>query len=245
MKILLLDIETAPHMAAVWGLWGENIPLDRLLTPGYTLCWAAKWLGDSEIHFDSILSGPKTMARRIHKLMSKADVIVHYNGNKFDIPTLNREFLLMGLTPPAPSQQVDLLQTARRRFRLASNKLDFVAKQLGFSGKEKHKGFQLWLDCMAKDPEAFAQMASYNKQDVIVLEQVYRRLLPWIKGHPSHAVYADAKCCPNCGSTSAQARGWSMTKAFRFRRFQCLNCGTWYRSSKSEKRHSDRVVGVA
>ncbi len=40
-KILLLDIETAPHRVYAWGLWGQDIYLDQIEAPGYTLCWAA------------------------------------------------------------------------------------------------------------------------------------------------------------------------------------------------------------
>ena len=245
MKILLLDIETAPHMAAVWGLWNQNVSTNQLIKPGYTLCWAAKWLGEKNILFDSIQSGHKRMIRRVHKLLDEADAVVHYNGTKFDIPTLNREFLMAGLKPPSPVAQIDLLRVARRRFRLASNKLDFVAHQLGFGGKEKHKGFELWLECMAKDKDAWDTMERYNTHDVVLLEKVYERLLPWIQNHPSLSSFLDAPVCPNCGSEHRQSRGHYLSKTLRYRRFQCGDCGTWYRSAKAEKRGGERTVGVS
>ena len=45
-KALILDIETVPHTAKVWGLWNETIPLARLLEAGEVICFAAKWLDD-------------------------------------------------------------------------------------------------------------------------------------------------------------------------------------------------------
>lgn len=228
----MLDIETAPHMAAVWGLWGQNVSLNHLIKPGYTLCWAAKWLGEKEVMFDSILSGHKTMVRRIHRLLSEADAVCHYNGTKFDIPTLNKEFLLSGLAPPTPAKQIDLLKTARSRFRLASNKLDFVAQALGEGRKEQHKGFELWLECMAKNQEAWATMEKYNKQDVVLLERVYNRLLPWIKGHPNLAI--EGHCCPHCGGDRFQRRGYSHSQTRRYARMQCRDCGTWSQAVTSE-----------
>lgn len=48
MKILVLDIETSPHLAYVWGLFKENIPIDRLIEEGRILCWSAKWLNDKQ-----------------------------------------------------------------------------------------------------------------------------------------------------------------------------------------------------
>jgi hypothetical protein len=235
VKLLLLDIETAPHLSATWGLFKQNVALDQLITPGYTLCWAAKWHGDKEVKFESIMTGERQMIRRAHSLLNQADAVCHYNGTKFDVPTLQKEMLLKGLNPPAPFKQIDLLKTARSRFRLASNKLDFVAQQLGLGSKTKHKGMGLWLGCMNKDPEDWKVMEAYNKQDVLLLEKVYDRLLPWINGHPNLSAMNGADCCPKCESTSKQARGWAISEAGRYQRFQCNNCGTWFRSATRER----------
>ena len=45
-------------------------------------------------------------------------------------------------------------------------------------------------------------MLKYNKRDVTLLEEVYLRIRPWIKGHPNCANYIDSKVpiCSNCGS---------------------------------------------
>jgi len=242
MKILMLDIETAPHMAAVWGLWQQNVAINQIIKPGYTLCWAAKWRGEKKIHFDSIQSGHRKMIRGVHALLEESDAVCHYNGTKFDIPTLNKEFLLLDLKPPSPSAQIDLLRVARSRFRLASNKLDFVAQQLGLGQKTQHKGFDLWLECMAKNPESWRVMEKYNKNDVVLLEKVYDRLLPWIKHHPNRSVHDGMECCPSCGSESYQARGYSLTQGGRYQRLQCTSCGAWYRSKRAEKLPEKRMA---
>jgi uncharacterized protein YprB with RNaseH-like and TPR domain len=89
-KILLLDIETSPNTAHVWGIWDQNIGLNQLLESSYTLCYAAKWLGKKEVIFDSVnKSSQKKMLQGIHKLLDEADAVIHYNGARFDIPTLN------------------------------------------------------------------------------------------------------------------------------------------------------------
>jgi DNA polymerase elongation subunit (family B) len=235
MKLLLLDIETAPHLSATWGLYDQNVAIDQLIEPGYTLCWAAKWYGEKEVMFESIVTGNKRMIRRIHKLLNEADAVCHYNGTKFDIPTLNKEFLLLDLKPPSPFKEIDLLKTARRKFRLASNKLDFVAQALGLGSKTKHKGMALWFGCMKKNPEDWKVMEEYNKQDVLLLERVYKRLLPWISGHPNLSTFDGARCCTNCGSEALQARGWSVTAGGRYQRLQCTDCGKWMRSARRER----------
>ena len=243
MKLLFLDIETAPHLVAAWGLYDQNIAINQIIKPGYTLCWAAKWHGDKEVMFDSVQkSKSSAMVKRIHKLLSEADAVCHYNGDKFDMPTLNKEFLLEGLNPPPPSKQIDLLKTARRNFKLASNKLDYVAQQLGLGQKEHHKGMTLWLECMEKDPEAWTVMERYNKQDVILLERVYERLLPWIKNHPNHAIYdlPGVPICPKCGGGDLQRRGYARTDANVYAKFACKSCGSWSREAVSEMPKEDR-----
>jgi len=202
------------------------------------MCWSAKWYKEREIFFDSVKKSPTiSMLKRVHKLMDEADAIIHYNGKKFDIPTLQKEFLLYNLSPPAPYKQIDLLNTAKYQFRFASNKLDFIAQQLGLGKKIPHTGHQLWIDCMDNDPKAWKLMERYNKHDVVLLEKVYNKLLPWITHHPNRAVYDPGAICPNCGGKKYQSRGFEYTKQNKYRRFRCA-CGTWFRSNKPEKKET-------
>jgi DNA polymerase elongation subunit (family B) len=244
MKILLVDIETAPNIAYVWGLWKETIPLARLVESGYVLCWSAKWFGTDELMFDSVFqSKPRIMLKRIHALLDEADAIVHYNGNSFDIPTLNKEFLLNKITPPSPAKQIDLLNTARSRFRFVSNKMDYVAQALNL-GKKKSTTFELWVQCMNKDAAAWKKMEEYNKEDVLILERIYREFLPWIKNHPNVAVYnaVEGDTCPNCGGGNLERRGFSFTATGKYQRYRCGDCGSWSRDRKSGQA-SPSVVG--
>lgn len=246
MKLLLLDVETAPNTAYVWRLFKENIPLDRLMETGYVLCWSAKWYGEDAVYFDSVHRNTEEgMLQNIHDLLDQADAVIHYNGSSFDIPTLNKEFLLHGLKPPAPYRQIDLLQTVRKNFRFTSNKLDHVAKQLGCTPKVKHSGFQLWVQCMAGEEAAWVEMEDYNIQDVLTLEEVYLKLLPWIKNHPNHGVSDDTgTVCPNCGGSHLVRRGFTLTNAGKYQRYQCGDCGSWMRGTKNlavkETMRSDR-----
>ena len=235
-RILLLDIETAPHLVYVWGLFDSFVPIDRVVKSGYTLCWSAKWYGERGVIFDSIKkSGKRKMIRRIYDLMSQADAVVHFNGLRFDILVLNQEFIQLGLTPPPPNAQIDVYQTVKRRFRFASNKLDFVAKSLKLGRKLPHKGMELWTGCMSGDPASWKTMERYNKQDVRLLERVYVTLLPWIKNHPNLGLYALNKpVCSNCGGRHLKSDGFRFANTRKYRRYHCLDCGTWVRQWQSE-----------
>lgn len=244
MKILLLDIETAPNTAHVWGLFKQNIAINQLQESSYVLCWAAKWLNEDGVYFSSVHdTTPDMMLSEIHMLLDKADAVIHYNGTKFDIPTLNKEFLLQGFPPPSPVKQIDLLKVARNKFKFPSNKLDYVAKALGFTGKTKHTGHELWIKCMAGDTEAWKLMEEYNRNDVVLLEQVYHKLKPWITNHANHGLYNDNNLvCPNCGGNHYHKRGFAYTHAGKYQRYQCNGCKNWFRSKKAE--HTNTFVNI-
>jgi DNA polymerase elongation subunit (family B) len=250
MKTLLIDIETAPNRVYTWGLFNQNVAINQIDEPGYTLCWAAKWVGNRNTMFSSIQrDGKRSMVTQAYELLNEADAVVHYNGTRFDIPTLNQEFLSQGFGPPSPVVEIDLLRTARRRFRLPSNKLSYVAAYLNVGEKISHKGMELWRECMQGDAEAWRTMEQYNKQDVVLLERVYERLLPWIPNHPNHALFvtADAPVCPNCGSTHVQKRGTYYTKTMQYQRYHCQECGTWSRGRTSvgdKETRQNTLVGV-
>lgn len=229
MKILHLDIETAPNKVYTWGLFKQNVMIEQIVESGYTLCWAAKWDDKKEIMFSSIDRHSEViMIHKIHRLLEEADAVVHYNGRRFDMPILNKEFIKYNLPPPAPYQQIDLLETARRRFKFTSNKLDYVAQFLGLGAKTQHKGMRLWNECMAGDKKAWRKMEEYNKQDVRLLPKLYKKLLPWIMDHPNHALYTDREeiLCTNCGSTKVKKNGIETLKTQSYQRYKCTKCGT-------------------
>lgn len=248
MKILLLDIETAPNTAYVWGMWKQNIAPGQVVESSYVLCWAAKWLGHDKVWFSSErkCKDPKAMLARIHMMMDQADAIVHYNGKKFDIPILNREFLLHGIKPPSPYKQIDLLKVCKERFRFESNRLDSITKRLKLGGKAAHEGFELWVKCMAGDAGAWKRMEAYNKQDVVLLEKLYVQLRPWIDKHPLHGAFGDIAACPGCGSENFQQRGFAVTQVQKYRRYQCQDCGSWFRGNKTVSlRLPEKMVNIA
>lgn len=243
MKLLLLDIETAPNIAHVWGLWQQNVAINQLVDSGYVMCWAAKWYGDTEVMFDSVhMSKPPKMLRGIHKLISECDAVVHYNGKSFDMPTLNKEFIVHEMPPPPPYKQVDLCQVAKSTFRFPSNKLEYIARTLGLGEKTKHEGHELWVKCMAGDHDAWERMGEYNRNDVILLEAVYERMRPWIRMHPNHGLYDEPglPVCTNCGSGHLVRRGFARTAVMKYPRYQCKSCGTWVRGTDVELPKEDR-----
>jgi hypothetical protein len=246
LRILLLDIELAPNLAFTWGLYQQNVAINQLVQPHYMLCWAAKWLGEDEIFFASKHNTKtKKMLGPLHALLEEADAVIHYNGRRFDIPHINREFLLHDFTPPSPYKQIDLLETVKFRFKFASNKLQHVAQELGVGEKHKHDGFELWVKCLANDPEAWKTMQKYNIQDVLLLEAVYNKVQPWVKNHANHSLHnPDKQVCPHCGGEHLQKRGVYHTLSSVFQRYRCKTCGAWSKDNKVLNRKQYKTTGI-
>jgi hypothetical protein len=108
--------------------------------------------------------------------------------------------------------------------------------------KVRHHGHELWVECMRGDDKAWKLMEKYNKKDVTLLEDVYNKLLPWIKDHPNRSLFTDGEVCSNCGSEKLQKRGHAYTQVYKYQRYQCLSCGLWLRSKNMKKDAELRVA---
>lgn len=228
-RILLLDLETSPNVAHVWGLWNQNVSIKQLLESTEVICFGARWLGDESVEIRSVhVDGKQKMLERIWDLMDQADVIAGWNTKKFDVKHLNREFVENGMLPPSPHIDLDLMVKSKAVFNFPSNKLDYFVQKMNIGKKVAHEGHELWIKCMAGDEAAWARMYEYQKHDVDLLAGVYEKLQPWIKSHPNHGLYTDEDfVCPNCGSADLQKRGFHYSGASKFQRYHCKNCGKW------------------
>lgn len=241
-KILIIDIETAPNIAYVWGAWKQNIGQNQWKEKGHIMSFAAKWVGSDEIIYEeNRKSNDKRIVKAIFKLLDEADIVVAHNGDKFDLPTIRGRGLANGLAPYSPVHTVDTCRLARRLFRFTSNSLANLTTELGLRVKSKHAkfpGFELWLECLRNNDEAWEEMRHYNMEDVVVLEGLYLKMLPYIDNHPNVVKETEDGVihCPKCGSSDITYRGYYYTKTgLCYRRFVCKDCGGWGRLRYAEK----------
>lgn len=234
MKTLFLDIETRPHEGYVWGTFNQNVSLNQLIEVSSLISWAASWRGSDETIFSSQhMTSRRSMMKELHLLMDEADEVCGWNSDRFDIPIINKEFLLLRMAPPSPYKKVDLMKTVKKNFRFASNKLQHVAEQLGVGSKLETGGFDLWAQCILGDDEAWEKMEEYNRQDVILLEELYDILLPWSSNLVNRSLLTQELACPNCGGKHYHERGTRTNGQGTYKRYQCKKCDTWFRSNKS------------
>lgn len=240
-RILTLDIETAPTLAYVWRAWKQNISSVQIVDNSYILSIAAKWLDSEEILYKDNRGGydGDDLLKWIAELLDEADIIIAHNGQRFDEPWIIGELARLKINPPSPYKIVDTLLTARKHFNFIHNSLDHLCKVFKLKRKSSHAkfvGFKLWIECLANNPAAWDEMEKYNVQDIIILEELYLRILPWMKNHPNMGVYmeSDVPVCPKCGSKHVHFRGYTHTNVSKFRRFQCQDCGGWGRARQTE-----------
>ena len=184
MKTLLLDLETSPNIAYSWhGKW--EVDLIEFIEEGQIISFAWKWLGDKDVSVCSErVFTHRKLIERLHNVYSQADYVVGHNLFAFDDKVSNTDFLLNKFMPPHPHRVVDTLKIAKKYFRFNSNKLDDLAQRLGIGRKLPHTGFPMWKGCMAGDKASWNLMEKYNKHDIVLLEGVYNRFLPWINLPP-------------------------------------------------------------
>ena len=245
LRLLFYDIETAPLLSHHWRMYKENIGQDQNLADTFMLTWGAKWAGSDQVISDRLTpeevinQDDSRIVASLADMLRKADVVVAHNGDRFDLPTVNQRIMLLGQEPLGPVETIDTLKLAKKNFRMAMNRLDFLAERMGFGRKIKTE-FTLWRDAYQGDERALRDMEEYNKQDVVLLEKVFEKMRPHVS-RLKRLFDADHDwqiVCPSCGTEGVdnfQRRGYYRTQASSFPKYQCKTCGRYHRSRISEK----------
>ncbi len=244
VKILTLDIECSPNVVHAWGLYDQTVGINQIVEDGRMICFAAKWYGETQtMFFSDFQHGHDTMVAEAWRLLDEADVLVTFNGKKYDAKHLNREFVLAGLAQPSPYKHMDLLPVVRKQFKFPSNKLDYVSDRLGLGRKVEHEGHGLWVKCLAGQADAWRRMESYNRGDVELTEALFDRLRPWLSGGPNLALWtAGGDACPLCANVESVSCGEYVTGVSVFEARRCSGCGGVFRRATRLRGVSSRLA---
>lgn len=199
LKILFVDIETAPIKAAMWSMWQQGVGLNQIDSDWYILSFCAKFAHSDEIIYKDLRGvvdqeDDSELMEMLFDLLNEATIVVAHNGRKFDVKKINARLILNGLPKPSHYRVVDTLEIAKRQFAMTSNKLEYLTDKLCQTKKSKHgkfAGYTLWAECLKDNLEAWQEMKDYNKLDVLSLEELYSVLSSWDDKLPNYDVYVD------------------------------------------------------
>ena len=236
-KILLYDIETSYTVGATWGLYDQNVA--TVLREPYILTFSWKWLGESKTNVLSLPNFPLykkdkrndfALVSVLKDLFDEADVIIAHNGNSFDQKWVYSRFVVHEIKPPSPSQYIDTKLVAKNKCKFNSNSLNNLGQYFNIGKKLETGGIDLWVGCCERDDKkSWDLMCKYNKQDVVLLEKVYLRLLPYITNHPNMALPNGLEiACPNFSSKHMTISKDRPSRTGWKRQYQCQSCGSYH-----------------
>jgi hypothetical protein len=252
-RILIVDIETSPLISYTWGTFQQDVPINQIVEDWHLLSFSAKFIGESKIFYldqrnAKDIRNDKPLLKKLWDLLDEADLVVGQNLDAFDVKRINTRFIVHEMQPPSSYRTIDTLKMARKSFGFTSNKLEFLSNKLNNTHKKsKHKrysGFELWKECLAGNLEAWKEMESYNKKDILATEELFKKLQPWSKIPDINAYHDDSKYVCICGSVDFVKRGFHFTNNGKYQRYTCNKCGKQSHSKTNlltkEKRKSLR-----
>lgn len=249
-RILYLDIETSPVVVHAWGLRDLSVGLNQIVQDPEIIGVGYKE-DDRRTRYASTwgASGRTGMLQTLRDELDLCDVVVHYNGDRFDIPWLNGEFAREDIPPPSPFKSIDLYKVCKKAFRFPSHKLQYVSTALGLEGKLSTGGHQLWVDAMNGDEKARRKMARYCRQDVDLLPQLLEKVRPYLPATVNFALFnGEEFACQKCGKDEfLRPKGTAYTATRAYPQYLCDKerggCGGWTRDTRSS--HGTTATGVA
>lgn len=245
IKRLFFDIEVSPNIGFFWSP-GYNITLDynNIIEERAIICVCYKWEGESKVHALTWNKkhDDKELLKKLVDVMLKADQIVAHNGDKFDQAWIRTRCLYHGIPIPHNFCSFDTLKAARSKFRFNSNRLDYIGRFLGQGKKTETGGFDLWKEItLNNSKKALSKMVEYCKNDVILLESIFKKLNPYVKSNVH--VSGDKEKCPECNGSRVHSQGIRITASgVKQARKRCYDCGKWYHVTIKKDEKDGKVL---
>ena len=244
MKVLVIDIETKPAVVETYQLFNVSPGHRSVILPGSIACFSALWLNDPKTTFFlSEFDGRERMLGALWQALDTADIVVSYNGRRFDIPRITGELAENGYYPPSPFLHLDLMVEAAK-IKAESRALDYVSRRMGTQRKLEGAGAGGWRaawgitqDTPADErisrmiyPErwpqtessraALAELRSYNRTDVLSTMELMLAMLPYTRQQLSRTG------CRRCGNHGYEMTGKvDRTPQMTYRLVRCSTCG--------------------
>jgi uncharacterized protein YprB with RNaseH-like and TPR domain len=180
----------------------------------------------------------RVIVEKIHSVLLEADVIVHHNGDRFDLKKVNAKFIEYGLDPVPVNKTVDTLKEIKKIASFTSHALGALCEKLDCLHQKRDNQKGDFFKVSTGDVEAIKRIVKYGIGDIPTLKELYYKLRPYMKTHPNINLYQDSEyCCPACGHTKIKIHtsNYVTNKCVKIR-YQCKSCRHTFVGDKVIKR---------
>lgn len=225
-NILILDIERLPGLAEVWDQKTSFVPHYKFQRLPATICFAASRYGEpnSTEFWSDWDQGHEAMVRRSWELYDRADIVVTYNGKRFDNKHLRTDWDVAGLGEPRPWKDVDLF-VVNKNLGLVSYSMQHAARVLGIGSKDGHYDAEMAARAMAGSELDQRRLKRYNIGDIRLTERMYDRRRGMMPTHPTLKGASGVLSCNQCGSSSLEENGTYQAQVLVYPQYRCVRCG--------------------
>jgi len=238
IKRLFFDIETSYYELLIKTFSLRNhirfFDPDTIQKEKQIICISYKWQYENKVQTLDWSMGEKEMIKEFVNIMGDAHELVAHNGYRFDVRELRTRAIYHGVLMFPNYRTLDTLKKSQHYFNFASNKLDYIGKFLNVGRKLDHEGKELWEKVVDGDEASLQKMIKYCEQDVILLEDAFFVLSPFIDHNNNFSVLTGGEkwYCPECASENVEMfRTYSTPMGIIRREMKCNNCKKQYRIS--------------
>lgn len=240
LKRLYIDIETSGNIVWTYSIGYQiSISHDQIIKERAIICICYKWAHEDKVHslIWSKKQNDKKMLEKIVPILESADEVIAHNGDRFDIKWMRTRAFLHKIPFPAYIKTIDTLKKARGKFNFNSNRLDYLSKVTGGSGKLDYGGIKVINEIVLNnDRDALEKYIEYCIKDVVELQRIYELMNPYIEP-ATHigAFHGNGRySCPHCGSVTLKRQGFAYSASgIRKQRIQCGSCSRKYQISET------------
>jgi len=243
-KILIYDVETPRLRANVWWSGKQFVNGNEIIDEPKIITVAWKWFGENKVHTKTWDKDhcDRELMEVFLEAYNEADLVVGVNNNSFDNRWINARAMKHDLHVNMFVKSLDLQKQMKRIARLPSYALKYLCKFFGVTMKLGHEGLLMWemvqYGTPAQQKEYLKKMEIYNVGDIISTEEVYVKMLPYMR-HAAHLGVVGGNerySCPTCGETDNLVYlGDTVTAAGTIQRLmQCGHDRSQYKISNRE-----------
>ena len=261
-RILILDVErldgiSAQHWWDRGDLKNRYIHHETVIREPRTTIACAKWYDEPDVirlaEWDE--GGRGQFLKRIHALLSEADIVVGHNIDRADIPWLKGDLFVprIGhphrpkLKPLPPFKTVDTLKILRREFGSGApfKSLDAFLKIVGHPGKTDKYDREAMERAVNGSTEDRVRETEYCAGDVLATQYLYDWARPHIKNHPALFVDGQSRLdtCHACGHETRPIARRYVANVLTYTMQRCVNCG-WHGRLSIEPERMSVIRGV-